>query len=86
VKTGYDLNRLLARLQSSSERWIAPIFLVLNLVLLEGAALQCQLFASLAGFSAQVQKAALTGICHSLRKDTHGICFDSSYLKTPFAA
>lgn len=85
-KTGYGLDRVLARLQNTSESWIASIFLVLNLVSLAGAALLCQLCDCLAGFSAQMQKAAWTGICQSLRKDTHGIYFDSNYLKTQLAA
>ena len=39
AKTGYGLNRIKARLSSTSESWIACIILVLNLVKLAGAAL-----------------------------------------------
>jgi hypothetical protein len=39
AKTGYGLNRIKARLQQTSESWIAGIFLVLNLVKLAGMAL-----------------------------------------------
>lgn len=39
AKTGYGLNRIKARLQQTSESWIAGIFLVLNLVKLAGLAL-----------------------------------------------
>lgn len=38
-KTGYGLNRIKARLQGTSESWIATIILVLNLVRLAGVAL-----------------------------------------------
>ena len=41
AKTGYGLNRVKARLQDTSESWIASIFLVLNLVKLAGVALHC---------------------------------------------
>lgn len=40
AKTGYALDRIKARLQDTSESWIASIFLVLNLVKLAGVALQ----------------------------------------------
>lgn len=40
AKTGYGLDRIKARLQDTSESWIASIFLVLNLVKLAGVALQ----------------------------------------------
>jgi transposase, IS5 family len=43
AKTGYGLNRIKARLQNTSESWIASIILVLNLVKLAGAALPCAL-------------------------------------------
>jgi hypothetical protein len=39
AKTGYGLDRIKARLQDTSESWIASIFLVLNLVKLAGVAL-----------------------------------------------
>ena len=41
AKTGYGLDRIKARLQDTSESWIASIFLVLNLVKLAGVALYC---------------------------------------------
>ena len=53
AKTGYGLNRIKARLQDTSESWIASIFLVLNLVKLAGAALYClivQIFKGLSVF------------------------------------
>lgn len=42
AKTGYGLDCIKARLQDTSESWIASIFLVLNLVKLAGVALHCQ--------------------------------------------
>jgi IS5 family transposase len=44
AKTGYGLGRIKARLQDTSESWIASIFLVLNLVKLAGVALHWVLF------------------------------------------
>ena len=41
AKTGYGLNRIKARLKTTSESWIASIILVLNLVKLAGVALLC---------------------------------------------
>lgn len=41
AKNAYGLDRVKARLQDTSESWIASIFLVLNLVKLAGVALQC---------------------------------------------
>jgi transposase, IS5 family len=41
AKTGYGLDRIKARLQNTSESWIASIFLVLNLVKLAGVAAHC---------------------------------------------
>ena len=43
AKTAYGLNRIKARLQNTSESWIACIILVLNLVKLAGGALLCAL-------------------------------------------
>lgn len=43
AKTGYGLDRIKARLQDTSESWIASIFLVLNLVKLAGVALYCMI-------------------------------------------
>ncbi len=51
AKTTYGLNRIKARLQSTSESWIAIIVLVLNLVKLTGKAPYCLLL-ELAAFSA----------------------------------
>lgn len=44
AKTGYGLDRIKARLQDTSESWIASIFLVLNLVKLAGVALYWVVF------------------------------------------
>lgn len=41
AKTAYGLNRIKARLQATSQSWIASIILVLNLVKLAGEALLC---------------------------------------------
>lgn len=41
ARTGYGLDCIKARLQDTSESWIASIFLVLNLVQLAGVALDC---------------------------------------------
>jgi len=41
AKTGYGLDRVKARLQNTSESWVASIFLVLNLVKLAGVKLSC---------------------------------------------
>lgn len=51
AKTGYGLDRVKARLQETSESWIASIFLVLNLVKLAGVALHCLLVAMVLCFS-----------------------------------
>jgi IS5 family transposase len=53
AKTAYGLNRIKARLQNTSESWIACIILVLNLVKLAGAALPCALLKWLNSFSAR---------------------------------
>ena len=52
AKTGYGLNHIRARLNGTSETWIASIFLVLNLVKLAGAALPCLYMRFVGGFSA----------------------------------
>ena len=54
AKTGYGLNRIKARLQQTSESWIAGIFLVLNLVKLAGAALSCLILNLRYSFSAMM--------------------------------
>lgn len=53
AKTGYGLNRIRARLQNTSESWIASIILVLNLVKLAGAALPCHIIRLVKSFSAR---------------------------------
>ena len=56
AKTGYGLNRIKARLQNTSESWIASIFLVLNLVKLAGVASHCfivWIFKSLSAYLSQ---------------------------------
>lgn len=54
AKTAYGLNRIRARLQNTSESWIASIILVLNLVKLAGAALPCLIVKIFLSFSAKV--------------------------------
>jgi hypothetical protein len=56
AKTGYGLNRIRARLQITSESWIASIFLVLNLVKLAGVALLCRVLNLVYSFSANARK------------------------------
>lgn len=53
AKTGYGLNRIYARLQNTSETWIACIVMVLNLVKLAGEALYCLILKWLLRFSAK---------------------------------
>jgi transposase, IS5 family len=55
AKTAYGLNRIKARLTSTSESWIACIILVLNLVKLAGAALLCLIVKMINSFSARVK-------------------------------
>jgi IS5 family transposase len=43
AKTAYGMNRIKARLQQTSESWIAAIIMVLNLVKLTGQVLFCLL-------------------------------------------
>ncbi|TAG91224.1 MAG: IS5 family transposase [Bacteroidetes bacterium] len=72
AKTGYGLGNIKARLKSTSESWIASIFMVLNLVKLAGMAslwLKIQLFIS-NGFSATktvwfltIRKILITKLC-----------------------
>lgn len=54
AKTGYGLNRIRARLQNTSESWIASIILVLNLVKLAGVALHCLLEKWVVSFSESI--------------------------------
>lgn len=44
AKTAYGMNRIKARLQQTSESWIATIVLVLNLIKLIGLGAYCQIF------------------------------------------
>jgi len=53
AKTAYGLNRIKARLRTTSESWIASIILVLNLVKLAGGALPCIIFEIKNSFSAK---------------------------------
>ena len=55
AKTAYGLNRIKARLTSTSESWIACIILVLNLVKLAGVALLCLMMKMINSFSARVK-------------------------------
>jgi len=55
AKTAYGLNRIKARLTSTSESWIACIILVLNLVKLAGVALPCLMMKMINSFSARVK-------------------------------
>jgi len=54
AKTAYGLNRIKARLQNTSESWIASIILVLNLVKLAGVALHCLIRKWVMSFSASL--------------------------------
>jgi hypothetical protein len=56
AKTGYGLNRIKARLQGTSESWIATIILVLNLVKLAGVALLRPILNFWLSFSAHLLK------------------------------
>ncbi len=56
AKTAYGLNRIKARLQGTSESWIATIILVLNLVKLAGVALPCAMTKLALSFSARLLK------------------------------
>src|SRR5690606_18424079 len=54
AKNGYGMNRIRARLKTTSQSWIASIILVLNLVKLAGAALLCPGFSAWNGFKKQI--------------------------------
>ena len=60
AKTGYGLNRIKARLQGTSETWIACIILVLNLVKLAGVGIPCHVVNMSDRFSAWLMKKFLT--------------------------
>jgi len=62
AKTGYGLNRIKARLQGTSESWIATIILVLNLVKLAGVALLRPYWNVVESFSAWVESAMIISI------------------------
>lgn len=62
AKTGYGLNRIKARLQGTSESWIATIILVLNLVKLAGVALLRPYPNVVQSFSAWVESAMIKSI------------------------
>lgn len=53
AKNGYGMNRIRARLKTTSQSWIASIILVLNLVKLAGAALLCLSFSAWLCFEKQ---------------------------------
>ena len=55
AKTGYGLNRIRARLQGTSETWIASIILVLNLVKLAGLGSLSLLLNTTESFSAMTR-------------------------------
>ena len=59
AKTGYGLDRIKARLQGTSETWIACIILVLNLVKLAGVGIPCLVGKMAVSFSAWLQEKAL---------------------------
>ncbi len=56
AKTGYGLDRIKARLQGTSETWIACIILVLNLVKLAGVGIPCLVGKMTDSFSAWLQE------------------------------
>jgi IS5 family transposase len=56
AKTGYGLNHIKARLEGTSETWIACIILVLNLVKLAGAGIPCLVVKMAVSFSASELK------------------------------
>ena len=53
-KNGYGMNRIRARLKTTSQSWIASIILVLNLVKLAGEALLCLGFSAWKGLGKQI--------------------------------
>jgi hypothetical protein len=59
AKTAYGLDRIRARLQNTSESWIASIILVLNLVKLAGVALHCLIEKWVMSFSARIMMKSL---------------------------
>jgi hypothetical protein len=59
AKTGYGLDRIKARLQGTSETWIACIILVLNLVKLAGGGIPCLVGKIADSFSAWLREKVL---------------------------
>jgi hypothetical protein len=59
AKTGYGLDRIKARLQGTSETWIACIILVLNLVKLAGVGIPCLVGKIADSFSAWLREKVL---------------------------
>jgi IS5 family transposase len=70
AKTGYGLNRIKARLRTTSESWIACIFLVLNLVKLAGVALPCIIVKMMESFSAKAIEKSLTRFAEQIYNRT----------------
>jgi transposase, IS5 family len=66
AKTAYGLNRIMARLQETSESWIATIVLVLNLVKLTGEAPYC-ILVKLISFKAKLWNDLINRIIEKLR-------------------
>ena len=73
AKTAYGMNRIKARLQQTSESWIATIILVLNLIKLIGASTYC-LILSMKTYSAMLMK---TIVC-LIEKNLSTISFNFS--------
>ena len=70
AKRGYGLNRIKARLQQTSESWIAGIIMVLNLVKLAGAIAPCCIVNVWHHFSARIQIMFLSVVIN-LRENIH---------------
>ena len=79
AKTAYGMNRIKARLQQTSESWIATIVLVLNLVKLTGLSIYCQISAMIT-YSAMIIK----GILCLIKKKLSLMClkFDERFALT----
>ena len=67
AKTAYGMNRIKARLQQTSESWIATIILVLNLIKLIGSGIYCLIL------SVKTYSATLLGIVLGLIKKKQSI-------------
>jgi len=68
AKTAYGLNRIKARLRTTSQSWIASIILVLNLVKLAGAGLPCIIFEIKNSFSAKAILKLLNRFANEIRQ------------------